>query len=94
MKITIKLGGPLRKKIEGHQGGELVLELPENARVSDAITALGLGPGDIRVLMKNGLAIHQDETLKDNDRLGLFPRELAYNTITAISFFNPLARKE
>lgn len=70
------------------------MTLPEGTHVSDAIAALGLKPDDVRVIMKNGLAIHSDEPLKANDRLGMFPPELAYNTITAISFFNPLARKK
>lgn len=94
MKITIKLGGPLRKKIEGHDRGEMVLDLTDGGRISDALIALNLGPDEVRVIMKNGRAIHEDEVLQDGDRLGLFPRELAYNTMTAISFFNPLARKK
>ena len=93
MEITIKLGGPLRKKVQGHQAGELRLDLPQGALVSDALSALGRGPDEVRVIMKIGRAIHSDNPLDPGDRLGLFPRELAYNTITAISFFNPLARK-
>jgi len=83
----------LRKKVQGHDHGEMTLNLPEGALVSEAILALGLDFDTVRVIMKNGRAIHSDELLHDGDRLGLFPRELAYNTITAISFFNPLARK-
>lgn len=93
MDITIKLGGPLRKKISGHVGGEMQITLPPEAAVSDALRYLGLTGDEVRVIMKNGRAIHSDEPLASGDRLGLFPRELAYNTITAISFFNPLARK-
>ncbi|MEW6262906.1 MAG: MoaD/ThiS family protein [Thermodesulfobacteriota bacterium] len=94
MKITIKMGGPLRKRIPGHVAGELILDLSDEANVSDALTALGLEPDEVRVIMKNGRAIHSDESLADGDRLGLFSREQAFNTITAISFFNPLARKK
>ena len=94
MKITVKLGGPLRKKIEGHVGGELILDLAEGARVSTALDALGLPHEEVRVLMLNGLAIPGDVELKDGDRLGLFPKEQAFNVITAVSFFNPLARKD
>jgi len=83
----------LRKKVQGHNQGEMTLNLSEGARVSEAILALGLDFDTVRVIMKNGRAIHSDEVLQAGDRLGLFPRELAYNTITAISFFNPLARK-
>ncbi|MFH1091244.1 MAG: MoaD/ThiS family protein [Pseudomonadota bacterium] len=94
MEITIKLGGPLRKRVQGHQQGELTLSLKDGTRVSDALAALGLDPDEVRVLMKNGRAIHSDETLVHGDRLGLFPREQAFNVITAVSFFNPLARKK
>jgi sulfur carrier protein ThiS len=93
MDITIKLGGPLRKKIQGHEGGLMVRTFPEGCRISDVLTDLKLTPDDVRVIMKNGKAIQGDEALIEGDRLGLFPRELAYNTMTAISFFNPLARK-
>jgi len=72
----------------------MTLQLQAGDRVSDALRALGLPPEEVRVIMKNGRAIHSDEPLAPGDRLGLFPRELAYNTMTAISFFNPLARKD
>jgi sulfur carrier protein ThiS len=91
--VTIKLGGPLRKKIAGHYLGLIDIQLPADAHVSDAIVHLGLELDEVRVIMKNGRAIHADEPLADGDRLGLFSREQAFNTITAISFFNPLARK-
>ncbi|MBU2549739.1 MAG: hypothetical protein KKB20_15095 [Proteobacteria bacterium] len=84
----------MRKKVQGHERGEMTLSLPEGALISEALTRLELEPDEVRVVMKNGLAIHADEPLAPGDRLGLFPRELAYNTMTAISFFNPLARKK
>jgi sulfur carrier protein ThiS len=93
MQITIKLGGPLRKRISGHQQGELSLELAEGSKVSDALIELGLDGDVVRVLMLNGRPIAHDKVLKENDRLALFPRELAFNVCTAISFFNPLVRE-
>ena len=94
MKITIKLGGPLRKKIEGHDRGLLVLDMPSESLISDVLYKLGLDLDEVRVIMKNGRAIHEDSLLVDGDRLGMFPREQAFNTMTAISFFNPLARNK
>jgi len=94
MEIKIKLGGPLRRRVKGHQRGELALTLPAGARVSDALSALGLDGDAVRVLMLNGRAVQDNRELNPKDRLALFPPELAYNTMTAISFFNPLARKE
>lgn len=94
MHITVKVGGPLRKLVAGLVAGELSLELARGARVSDALLALDLGGDKVRVLMLNGRAIHADVELNEGDRLGLFPRELAYNMYVATNFFNPLARKD
>ena len=93
MLISIKLGGPLRKRISGHDRGELSLELEQDSKVSDALIKLGLDGDVVRVLMLNGRPIAEDKALKTGDRLALFPRELAFNVCTAISFFNPLVRE-
>ena len=92
MRITVKLGGPLRERVSGHVAGELILEMPAGSKISDVLTELGLLGDVVRVLMLNHRPIAEDRELNDGDRLGLFPRELAYNTMTAISFFNPLSR--
>ena len=95
MRLTVKIGGPLRKRLEGrHESGQIILEMPEGSRVSDVLAELGLFGDVVRVLMVNGRPIKEDIVLHDGDRLGLFPRELAFNVCTAISFFNPLARKK
>lgn len=93
MNITIKLGGPLRKKIQGHVMGEMTLSLEDGAHVSQALRKLGLEGDAVRVLMLNHRPIASDVELKPGDRLALFPRELAFNVMTAVSFFNPLARE-
>jgi hypothetical protein len=93
MKITVKLGGPLRQRVPGHICGELCLELPPGARVSDALKALDLLGDVVRVLMLNGRPIRHDQALSEGDRLGLWPRELAFNMYVATNFFNPLARE-
>lgn len=93
MKLTVKIGGSLRRLLAGrHDSGLLELDLPAGARVSDVLAALGLTGSQVRVLMVNGRPIRDDLALADGDRLGLFPAELAFNVMTAISFFNPLAR--
>lgn len=94
MQITVKLGGPLRQRLPGHQAGELTMELPEGACVFDALKALDLMGDVVRVLMLNGRPIRYDQELRDGDRLGLWPRELAFNMYVATNFFTPLAREE
>lgn len=92
MQITVKLGGPLRQRVEGHHHGEMSLELEAGTLVSQVLERLGLDGDVVRVLMLNGRPLAEDKELKDGDRLALFPRELAYNLYAAINFFNPLSR--
>lgn len=94
MNITVKLGGGLRQRVAEHERGELALELPDGARVSQALKSLGLVGDVVRVLMVNGRPIRDDQELHEGDRLGLWPRELAFNMYVATNFFNPLARGE
>ena len=54
MIVSIKLGGPLRERVQGHERGEMALELPPGACASDALAALGLEGDVVRVLMLNG----------------------------------------
>lgn len=94
MRVTIKLGGSLRQRVSGHEHGEMALELPAGSKVSDALKALDLWGDVVRVLMLNGRPIHDDQELAEGDRLGLFPRELAFNMYVATNFFNPLSRAD
>ena len=94
MRVSVKLGGPLRKRIPGHDRGEMSVDLEARGKVSDVLTGLDLGGDAVRVLMLNGRPIAKDCELKEGDRLALFPRELAFNMYVATNFFNPLARPE
>lgn len=94
MKITIKLGGPLRKKVAGLVDGEIVLDLQDGARITTAIKALGLTPEDVKLVMHNHKSSPHDNELRDGDRLGLFPPQLAYNMYVALSFRSQLKPEE
>ncbi len=94
MKITLKLGGPLRKKVEGLVDGEIVLDLPDGAHITTAIEALGLKREDVKLVMHNHKAAPYDYELQDGDRLGLFPPQLAYNMYVALSFRSELKPEE
>ena len=92
MQITVKLGGPLRKKVGGHEKGELPLEIKGETWVSDVLDRLGLDAEEVAVLMLNGRPLSQDKVLCQGDRLALFPKAMAFNTMTAVSFYNPMQR--
>ena len=93
MRIAIKLAGPLRKEVEGHQQGELDLELPDGTTVSGAVDYLGIRDR-VRMLLLNGRPQLEDKELVDGDRLFLMPPELAYNMYVATNFLSPMAREE
>ena len=93
MDITYKLCGPLRKMVQGHQAGELVLDLPDGTTISQAVEAVGL-KGEVRMLMLNGKAQLNDVALSPGDRLTLIPPQLAYNMYVATNFLSPMTRDE
>jgi len=93
MKVKIKIGGPLRERLKGFKDGEMDLELDQGARVSEVFPLLSLKVEDVRVIMLNRRPLARDMTLKDGDRLALFPPELAFNCYVAINFFNNLIRE-
>lgn len=93
MQITVKLAGPLRKKVGGLTNGEKQLELAEGTTVSQAIAALGLA-GQVRMLMLNGKALFKDQALQPGDRLMLLPHALAFNMYVATGFLAPEVREE
>ncbi len=86
MQITVKLGGPLRKLVSGHEGGELELRLPAEASAFAALEELGLGLDQVRVIMLNGRPLKQDQPLNPGDRLALFPAECGAITEIPILF--------
>jgi sulfur carrier protein ThiS len=93
MLILIKLAGPLRKEVPGHQQGELNLELPAGTTVSGAVEALGI-KDRVRMLLLNGRPQLEDRELVEGDRLFLMPPELAYNMYVATNFLSPMVREE
>lgn len=90
MKVTVKIGGPLRAKVEGLVEGCRVLDLEPGARLTEAISALGLKLDDVRVIMLNGRPVFDNTCLTDGDRLAMFPPQLAFNMYMAINFHNHL----
>jgi sulfur carrier protein ThiS len=78
------VGGHLRKEI-GDRPQEFGLTLPTGATIHDALDVLGLSAERVKIVLRNGRPSPLDTVLAHNDRLGLFPPELAYNTFVAVS---------
>ena len=53
------------------EGG--VLDLPEGGSVTDALTRVGLTPGDVKLVFVNSKNVGVDAVLAEGDQLGIFP---------------------
>lgn len=70
MRVEVELGGTYIYEY----GGRLHrLELPEGAKVEDALNALGIKERIYIVIIRNGRAARSEEVLKDGDKLVVFP---------------------
>ncbi len=85
MHVSVLLGGHLRT--EAHDGPmERIVELPEQARGLDLVSLLGLPAERVRMIFVNSRAGTLSASLRDGDRVALFPPELSYNTFVALSY--------
>ena len=85
MRITVLLGGPLRKEA-GEKHHQFEMELPPGSIVEDLPPRLGLSQDRIKMIMVNGRGATQDTVISEGDRVALFPPELAFNTFVSLGF--------
>ncbi len=74
MSILVKLSASLRQRLPGydpHRG----LELPHRPglTVGGVMAELGLDPGEVKIILVNGVSGGTDTGLAPGDRLALFP---------------------
>lgn len=90
MRVTIKAGAGLRKRIQGLVNGLLDVDLKPGDGVLDLLGKLGLEPKDARAILINGRSIREDEALSEGDRVGLFPAECGAINEIALMFSHRL----
>ncbi len=74
MHILVKLSTTLRDCVPGYDPESgLRMEVPEGESVAGMVRRLGLPPEEIKIIMVNGRQYGADRTLRDGDRLALFP---------------------
>jgi len=74
MKIEVNLYATLKRYLENGTGGKpSVLEISEDTSVKDIIQKLKISGDSVKLIFINGVHAEKDTTLKDGDRLGLFP---------------------
>ena len=53
--------------------GVFLVTLPEGSTVETLLEKIGISPEKVHMRMVNGVGVTEDYSLKDNDRVGLFP---------------------
>jgi len=72
MKLELKLFATLRPYLKGAcEDG--VLEMPEEATVTDVIERMKLPEEQVRLIFVNGRHAGRDQVLRPGDRVGIFP---------------------
>jgi molybdopterin synthase sulfur carrier subunit len=74
IKVEVRLYATLRKySLEAGVGEPLILEMPEESRVADLLSSLGVPSEEVKVIFVNNQ--HQEEgyALRGGERVGIFP---------------------
>lgn len=74
MKVHVKLFASLRKYAPAGTGGDrIIVELPDDAVVSDAIARLGIPAEHARMIVSNDKQLDATARLQDGQEINLFP---------------------
>lgn len=85
MRVSVILGGHLRKEaVPGPQRRDVDLDV--GSTVADLVKHLEVPEDRVKMVFVNAQGATFDRELHEEDRVGLFPPELAYNTFVSLSF--------
>lgn len=74
MQAEVHLYATLRQySPTGAPTGVFLLTLPEGSTVEDLLARIGISAEKVHMRMVNGVGVPDDYSLKDDDRVGLFP---------------------
>lgn len=74
MQILVKLSTTLRDCVPGYDAETgLSLDMPEGASVRELARHIQVPPEEIKIVMINGRQSEGTDTLRDGDRVALFP---------------------
>lgn len=74
MAIDLMLSSALRRYVQDYDPlSGLQLEAEPGLTALGLINSLGIPPGEVKIIMLNGVAAAQESLIKDGDRVGLFP---------------------
>jgi hypothetical protein len=87
VSITVRLFASLRKYApESFDRGTGTLDIPEGSPISNIIAALDIPPERVKMIMKNGIVASREDPVAPDDRVALFPPELAFNLYVAMNY--------
>ena len=74
MRIEVNLYATLKRYMENGTGSKpAVIDFEDGTCVTDVIQKLKIPADSVKLIFINGVHAKVDTTLKDGDRLGLFP---------------------
>lgn len=74
MKIEVNLYATLKRYMKNETGGKSsAIDVEDGTCVKDMIQKLKIPADSVKLIFINGVHAKVDTTLKDGDRLGLFP---------------------
>ena len=74
MQVQIQLFASLASYLPGDSGGKAVnLELDPESSIQKALDKLQIPGESVKLIFKNGVHAKREDTLQENDRIGIFP---------------------
>ena len=84
--VTVRLFASLRKYTSSDSLGVIDMNVIEDLEIGDIISKLDIPEGRVKMIMKNGRVAAFGDTVKEGDRIALFPPEVAFNLYVALNF--------
>ena len=74
MKIELRLFASLARYLpDKSDGRSFIAEADEGTTVKDILERMGVPLGEVKLIFLNGIRSEMGSSLKDGDRLGVFP---------------------
>ncbi len=84
--ITVRLFASLRKYSPGDPPGVIEMSVEEGLGIEEIVSKLDIPKDRVKMIMKNGRVAVFEDTVKEGDRIALFPPEVAFNLYMALNF--------
>jgi sulfur carrier protein ThiS len=74
MRIRVQVFGDVVNHQIDSNGGNMVLDIPEGARVEKVLERLGISSGLVGIVLVNGKFSNKDVLLQHNDQIQIIPQ--------------------